>query len=503
MLRAMTVLVVTLCGSVAQQTAGADAFNVRDFGAVGDRQTNDAAAIQAAVDACSSAGGGTVYCPAGNYLSGMVRLRSNVTVRLDAGATVWASTNADDYEGGSSGRLFVAEDAEHIAIVGEGTIHGQGTADYSGRWGVAERPAFRTGIVLFERCRNVTIRGVTILYSDSWTIHLKRCETVFIDGVTIMNNPRRLNSDGIDPNSCRNVHISNCHIVAGDDCIVLKATDRYPCENVVVTNCTLETTCTAMKLGTESHGDFRDIHFSNCTIRDTRVGIGFYLKDGATMERVSFSGISIETSEPLRHDFVYPIFMDIEKRHADSRIGTIRDVIFRDIHIRSGSGILIQGMPESPIENLTFQNLTVRVDDAHDYSGRVKAIGGRRTTRDNRDTRYARLPAYATFAHVKGLTLDNVRVVIAEQAFRKHERSAVSGHELEDGTIRGVHRWSGGTESTVPVIALHGCRRMIVTGCILPRGSEAFLKVSGERTADITVMGNGVRQLAGGVSQSD
>jgi polygalacturonase len=478
--------------AVGWHTAGANTYNVRDFGAVADRQTNDAAAIQAAVDACSNAGGGTVYLPAGNYLSGMVRLRSNVTVRLDAGATVCASTDPDDYDGGSRGRLFVAQDTEHIAIVGEGTIHGQGTADYGGRWGAPETPAFRTGIVLFERCRHVTIRGVTILYSDSWTVHLKRCETVFIDGVTIINNPRRLNSDGIDPNSCRDVHISNCHIVAGDDCIVLKATEPYPCENVVVTNCTLETTCTALKLGTESHGDFRDIHFTNCTIRNTRVGIGFYLKDGATMERVTFSGISIETSEPLRHDFVYPIFMDIEKRDADSRIGTIRDVIFRDIHIRSGSGMLIQGMPESPIENLTLDNVTVRVDDAHDYSRRVKAIGGRRTTRDDRDTRYARLPAYATFAHVRGLTLDNVRVVIAEEAFRQHERSAVCGHELEDGTIRGVRRWCGRTESSVPGIALHNCRRMIVTDCIAEPGTEAFLKLTGERTADVELTGNSV-----------
>jgi polygalacturonase len=267
-------------------------FSVRDFGAKGDKQSNDRAAIQAAVEACSKAGGGTVYFPAGDYLSGTIRLLSNVTLQLDAGATLWASTEPSDYEGR---RLLVADEQEHISIVGSGTIHGQGTADYGSRWGVPDRPPFRTGVLLFQKCRHVAIRGVTILYSDSWAVHLKRCETVFIDGVTILNNIHRLNSDGIDPDSCRDVHISNCHIVAGDDCIVLKSTEPYSCENVVVTNCTLETTCTALKLGTESRGDFRDVHFSNCTIRDTPVGIGFYMKDGTTMERVTFSDISIET----------------------------------------------------------------------------------------------------------------------------------------------------------------------------------------------------------------
>ena len=366
-------LLTVVCGK-----AGATAHDIRDFGAKGDRTSDDQASIQAAIDACAEAGGGTAYFPAGDYLSGTIRLRSHVTVHLDAGATIWVNPSPEAYDDPKRGRLFVADDAEHIAIVGSGAIHGQGTADLGRRPGVSdEKPAFRTGIVLFEHCRHVAIRGIKILYSDSWSIHLKRCETVFIDGVTILNNYWRTNSDGIDPNSCRDVHISNCHIVAGDDCIVLKATDPEPCENVVVTNCTLESIATALKLGTESHGDFRNIHFSNCVIRHTSVGIGFYLKDGATMEQVSFSNISIECADPVEvHHVVYPIFMDIEQRHADSPVGAIRDVIFRDIQIRSGSGILIQGMPESPIENLTLDTVTFRVERADSYEGRGKAVGG-------------------------------------------------------------------------------------------------------------------------------
>ena len=474
-------------------------FNVRDFGAKGDKQSNDRAAIQAAVEACSRAGGGMVYFPAGDYLSGTIRLLSHVTLHLDGGAALWASTEPSDYEGS---RLLVADGQEHISIVGEGTIHGQGTADYGSRWGVPDRPSFRTGILLFEKCRHIAIRGVTILYSDSWAVHLRHCETVFIDGVTIFNNIHRLNSDGIDPNSCRDVHISNCHIVAGDDCIVLKSTEPYPCENVVVTNCTLETTCTALKLGTESQGDFRDIHFSNCTIRNTSVGIGFYMKDGTTMERVTFSNISIETYDASNHQ-IFPIFMDIEKRHADSQIGRIRDVVFRDIHIRSGSGVLIQGMPESPIENLTIENMTFRAERADDYAKRKKAIGGRRTTSDDRDTRYARLPSYVTLAHVDGLTLDNVRVLITEDAFQQYERSAVCGHELQNSIIRSIYRRPAGAGSQMPIVALHNGCCILLADCAATPGTPVFLGLSGKKTSGISLVGNDLQGAARAVTQTE
>jgi polygalacturonase len=147
--------------------------------------------------------------------------------------------------------------------------------------------------------------------------------------VSILNNYYRVNADGIDPVSCRNVHISNCHIVAGDDCIVCKTREGSPCEDIVVTNCTLESVATAVKIGTESPSDFRNIHFSNCVIRNSTVGIGMYIKDGAIAERISFTDCTVETiREPelvntSMQNSVYPIFVDIEQRHKDSRIGRI------------------------------------------------------------------------------------------------------------------------------------------------------------------------------------
>ena len=223
---------------------------------------------------------------------------------------------------------------------------------------------------------------------------------------------------------------------------------------------------TAVKLGTESLGDFRDIHFSNCVIRNTSVGIGFYLKDGAVMERVSFSNMSIETADPVQvSHVVFPIFMDIEQRHADSQIGAIRDVTFNNIQVGSGSGILIQGMPESLIENLTIRDLNFRVERADSYDGRTKAVGGRRTTGDDRDVLYARQPSYVALAYVRNLMLDNVRVTIAADVFREYERSAVSGHGLQDGTIRGVSRSPAGGSGEMPVVALQACRSVSTMSC--------------------------------------
>ncbi len=410
----------------------------------GDGKTNDTAAIQAAVDACGR-GGGTVQFPRGDYLSGSIRLRSKVRLQLEMGATLLASRNPQDYDSGNRS-LLIAEKVEGVSLVGPGTVRGIGEADLGRRADKkdSQMPAFRAGMLRMNDCRDVSVRDLTILYSDTWTLHFRGCENVLVDGVTIRNNYFHTNSDGIDPVSCRNVRIANCHIVAGDDCIVVKTADGKPCENVVVTNCTLETIATAIKLGTESSGDFRNLHFSNCSIRNSTVGIGLFLKDGATMERITFSAIDIENYTPAGATNVeksmFPIFVDIERRHKDSKIGRIRDLTFTDVQIASGAGSVIQGMPESPIENLTLRNVTVRVTKPVDYAARRKHIGGRRTTSDSRDTLYVRRPAYLLVAHARRMVVDQVQVFLSDEQFERFPRFALEAVAVEDPTVRDVYR---------------------------------------------------------------
>jgi polygalacturonase len=459
----MKTFLAWLCCAILQLHA-AD-FNVRAFGAKGDRQILDRAALQAALDACAKAGGGTVRFPAGDYLAGLLRISSGTTLQLEAGATLWASTNKADYAPGplspaahsrqTSSHLLVADEAERIAIVGAGTINGQGSADYNGS--ASNKPPFRVGILLFTACREVSVRGVTIRDSDAWALHFKRCDTVTVDHVTIRNNLRRLNSDGIDPNACRHVRITHCDIRTGDDCVVLKATEPAPCEDIVISDCILETPCSALKLGTESRGDFRNIRFERCKVRSAPIALGLYLKDGGTMEDITFRDVELDTGAATKHA-VAPIFIDIERRHPHSKIGRIRNITFANIAMQSSAGVLIQGMPQQPIENLTLTNVSLRVTRADDYAKRKKPVGGTRTTREERDTLYARLPAYFALAHIRGLRLEDVRVEIAPEAFAQFPRAAVCGRELEGVVLRRVTRNPGDAPDRLPALDLQHCR---------------------------------------------
>ncbi|MFN0165509.1 MAG: glycoside hydrolase family 28 protein [Bryobacteraceae bacterium] len=377
-----------LAAAASAQTTGTSPralYNVRDFGARGDRATNGTSRLQAAIDACHAAGGGVVYVPPGDYLSGSLFLKSRVTLYLEAGATIYASTKQQDYDA-SAPQLITARNAEFVSVLGPGVLHGGGTADLGRRPGFATepRPAFRTRVLYLEECRQVALRDFTILYSDSWACHLRQCERVVIDGVTILNNYFRTNSDGIDPESCKDVRISNCHITAGDDCICLKTHGGIPCEDIVVTNCTTESIATAIKLGTGSEGDFRNITISNCTVRNSTVGVGFFVKDGGVIHNVTVSNLTIETLREPRQvnperlrNMIYPIFLDVEKRHDASPVGAMRDIIFDNIVIRSDNGILAQGMRESAIENLLLRNIVFRAARAFDYGQRQKHAGVR------------------------------------------------------------------------------------------------------------------------------
>ena len=477
-------------------------WSVREFGAQGDRKSNESPAIQRAIEACSAEGGGIVYVPAGDYLCGGIQLQSHVSLYLESGATLWVSPNKEDYNHGN--RFLYAEGQTNVTIEGRGVIHGTGQEDLQRKKGDNKaKPDFRVGILRFIRCENVMIKDVTVRYSDSWTFDLELCEKVYITGVSILNNYYRVNADGIDPVSCKNVHISNCYIIAGDDCIVCKTRENAPCEDIVITNCTMSSNATAVKIGTESHSDFRNIHMSNCVIRDSTVGIGMYIKDGATAERISFTNCTIETirkpelvKESLMNS-IYPIFVDIEKRDPESRVGRIRDLTFSDINIVSDNGILIQGMSKSNIENLVLRNITQRVDRPFDYSQRRKHVGGRTsTTQDRRRTEFAQQESYVTLANINGVTVDHLQVWIPEQVFQQFPRAALSLHNVDGADLSHIRRISGRYGKGAPVVVLENCRDGFLSSCkTLPR-TEVFLSVRGQETQRISLAGNDLSQAS-------
>jgi polygalacturonase len=396
-------------------------------------------------------------------------LKSTVTLKLENGATIWESGDILDFDKnppkGEHGYLFVADGQDNIVICGDGKIVGAGQDDLGRREaeGKAPMPAHRFGIIQFDHCNNVRLRDFQILYSEAHAVIFSECQDVFVNGLSILNNFLRVNTDGIDPTSCTNVFISNCHIVAGDDCICPKTEKGLAMENLVVENCILESIAGAIKLGTASSGDFRDIHVSNCVIRNSGVGLGLFIKDGGTVERVSFSNISIETTRPdipinsrLRNNII-PIYIDLTKRNPDSPLSRVRDVSFSNIQIASDNSIIIEGLPGRSIENLTLRDITFRVNGAFDFAHRTKREGGNSAYRDENHTRYVRQSAWCALAWVDGFTVDNLRVVCDPDTFKQFPRSAISIFNSQDGIVRDVSREPAATKENLPPVVLENC----------------------------------------------
>ena len=340
---------------------------ITDHGARPDRADN-ASAIQAAIDACHADGGGRVVVPASRepFITGSLRLRSHVELHLEAGATLAGSSVPEHYQRDTaageyadvtaSAFLLRADDAAGVAVTGLGTIDGRGSAFMAGyregaepyiyKWG-----PFRPKMIGLTGCRGVTFRDVTLRDAAHWCLHMTGCDDVNIDGVRIFNGTAIPNCDGIDPDACTNVRISNCHIEAGDDCIVMKVTRAAVergytrCVNILINNCTLMSTSAAVKIGTESHGDFRDICVSNCTIRGSNRGVAIQLRDHGNVENVLFSHLVIETR--LFHEAWWgrgePIYITAFPRHEGGAVGVVRNVRVSDVVCRGESGVFIAG----------------------------------------------------------------------------------------------------------------------------------------------------------------
>ncbi len=468
------------------------------YGAKGDGQINDTTAIQKAVDACTQAGGGMVYLPPGNFLAGTIFLKNNVTLHLAPGATLWGSRNIADY---STNHLIFAQDAENVAIEGDGTINGNGDAFWDAKFKAKEpRPS---PLIELIGCRNVHIRDVRIRNQPGWGIRPWECDGVFIHGVSMITDLRGPNTDGIDPDSSRNVMISDCYIESGDDTICLKTDKRpgestaLPCERVTVDNCVLISAQSAIKLGTASWGDFRDCAFANCVISGSHYGLAMYIKDGALVEGINVANITIDTSIAFKNektggqrDWVsYPIFLDLEQRGEGSALGRIRDVSFSDIHIRGKGRVLVGGPPERPLENISFRNVLMRMTgfEAIDKEHKPRGVSASKIRRSTPETDYAEVPSAMIFDNVHGLNLSDIHV-IWDTPEPPQDRHAIYGGRVEDLSIEGFA--GGPSGGKLGAIGLEKCRNVYVAGARPDAGTAVFIGTSGTPAPEIGLTGN-------------
>lgn len=462
-------------------------FNVRDFGAVGDGVTLDTQAIQKAIDACAEAGGGTVYLQGGTFLSGTIRLKSNVTLLVEAGATLLGSTNIEDYpditpeiiylyRARFTKYLIYAEKAENIGLAGRGVIDGQGK-HFPARHGDDKG---RPYIVRFSECKNVRVEDLTFRDSARWLSHYLACDNVTISGITIHSKIRE-NRDGIDVDSCQDVRISDCRIDTGDDAIVLKATTQRPCKRVTVTNCILSSMASAFKMGTESNGGFEDITVSNCVIHDTGYsGIAVEMVDGGALDRVTISNITMR-------DVKAPIFVRLGNRARPipdlppPGMGSLRNVIISNVQATGADtmGCSITGIPGYPVENVTLSNIRI------ESSGGGTAKDASRNIPERIDAypsgkMFGTLPAYGFFCrHANNLRLHNIDLTFNED----DQRPAIVCDDVHDLDIFGLRADVSPTADSC--IRLRNVHDALIHRCRSNATTETFLQLEADTCSQI------------------
>lgn len=359
-------------------------INIRDFNpSAGNDWTQ---AFRDAVASLNEAGGGTLSVPAGIYRTRSIRLGSNMTLFLESGAVLDYSDDIENYElidmefEGIPGKMYMpciyAEKAENVTIIGGGTINGNG-----GRWW-KERPDLayaRPYLICFSNCRNVRLEGVTLRNSPAWTVHPIYSDNVVIHGVTIKNPADSPNTDGIDPDGCRNIRISDCIIDVGDDCIAIKSgtedtPEKHPCENITITNCNMIHGHGGVVLGSEMSGSIRNVTVSNCVFQETDRGIRLKSRRrrGGAIERLVFQNIVMDQVIcPFIFNMYYFCGKNGKEKYVwdkapypvDESTPAIRNILISNIIVNNADAAagFIYGLPEQPVEDIAFANCHIRM----------------------------------------------------------------------------------------------------------------------------------------------
>jgi len=416
-------------------------YNVKELGARGNGTISDTKAVNKVIEDAAAAGGGTVYFPAGNYLLGSVRLKSNICLFIEQGATLIASSDSTEFDKPELSVNDTYQDYGHshwhnsfiwgeklhdVSIVGNGLIWGKGLVR-SGRKG-DQKP--NKAIALLN-CRNVTIKDVSILHGGWFAIL-----ATGVDNLTLDNLKVDTNRDGFDIDCCKNVRVANCTVNSPfDDGICLKSSFGLgyakPTENVTITNCQVsgydegtlldgtfkreykrysDSSATGrIKFGTESNGGFKNITISNCVFDYCR-GLALETVDGALLEDVTISNIT------MRDVLNAPIFIRLGARMRGPDtipVGQCRRIIIENViawNVDPRQGALISGLPGHDIEDLQLSNIKI-----YYKGGGLKDSANRVVPEYEKDYpepgRWRVMPSYGFYLrHVKNVKLTDVEV---------------------------------------------------------------------------------------------
>ena len=440
-----------LCGCSAYDKK----YNIVNYGAKANQLST--IAIQKAIDDCTKNGGGIVYVPPGEYISGTIFLKSNVNLYLENGSVIKGSSNLEDYvvDGRPYGLVY-AENACNITISGYGTMDGNGTffhdkntphiglspdfdvkltrqkEDFMNiKYGLDDGPiAFkkRPGMQLkIMYCENVTLKDFIMLDSPEWSIRIGDCSDVLVTGIRIFNNLLIPNSDGIHLTHSRNVRISDCDLRCGDDAIIVtgfpyeleangqnadieREDGQYGnftgfSENITVTNSMLQSRSAGIRIGYGLY-PIRNCIFSNLVIYDSNRGIGLFAREArAAIENIFFDNIIIRCRLHKGHWWGKgePIHVSSIPRFIDDRAGIVRNISFSNITAECETGVVIWGDNEDDIQDIVFNNVRIAIKESP-----ISAIYG-----GNFDLRPTNSSATSIFEHdISGFFARNVKGIL-------------------------------------------------------------------------------------------
>jgi hypothetical protein len=498
----LKILVITLLVLPVAALADGPEFSVRQYGAVGDGTNIDTAALQKAIDAAASAGGGTVVFPPGSYLSGSLHLKSHVALQLDAGTILLGSPHQPDYDKVNFHGLLLADGQQDITICGHGVIDGQGAllaADTVRLWKKRKLPDAkedeRPVLINFRNCTNIEVQDITLKDSACWVEDYLDCDHLTVENISVRSDAAE-NNDGIDIDGCVHTVLRGCDINSEDDGICLKSEDRV-CNDVLVENCRVSSECNALKFGTRSTGGFTNIICRNLVIHDTdQSGIALEIVDGGTMANVHVSNIQITNCNNA-------IFIRLGHRNVNGPVGSLSDVTISNVTAEipnwppmrrnkfyrprpTLTTASITGLPGFPVRDVTLEDITL----VYGGIGSTPPLHSPDLDTLNKvpecaalypeSSMFGTLPAWGFYCrHAEGIKFNNITLRVADKDYRP----ALLCDDVRDIELNGFEVGSAGSE---PVIVLNDVQGATIHGSSAPPGAVNFVKSMGN-TRDVQV----------------
>jgi hypothetical protein len=511
--------------SASNDDLGARVYNIRNYGAKGDKTTVDTAALQAAIDACTADGGGTVLVPAGTFTIGTVELKSNVTLHISAGGTLLGSGDGKQYHAvdaiplhgdttlnDGNWALLFAVNAKNVTIEGPGTIDGQGAQFHSAVRGTAPPSGIggskRPYHVLVYQSENFSVRNISLLDCAYHSIRIIESQRIFLDSIYIHNRVNG-NNDGFHFISAEQVRLSNCTVKSGDDACAMFGSCKY----ITVTNCYFSTRWSVFRFG---GGHAGNIAISNCVLKEVYgCPMKFQGDPGSVFENISFSDLVLD-------DVTGPISISVgkgQRRSSDAALPAVlppvmvRNISFSNIHgsvtahapaqlsegslgvgSRPGeirSAIVLNAIDDAVIENISFSNVHLT------FGGGGTAEEARRDVPKvfGEYFELGPIPAYGLYArNARGLTLQNVRFEVIEPDLRP----AVFFDRVEDVAIYGLN--VQGNPQAESVLRFIDSKQALLTGSRVLTPAGPFLQLEGEGNDGIIVEGGDLSKAASPVA---